>query len=162
MGRASGTEGRGNLRGSVGMKRGHGDKLARKQEQAIIALLEQATLGQAAAVGVNEKTLRAWLKLPAFQSEYRAARRQIVEAAITRLQQLTTGAVLALNRNLSCGNPSVEVRASQIILEQSLQAVELGEVPQRVEDLEQQLVGSTTKRPPPFDCGETAGPVGGT
>jgi hypothetical protein len=111
------------------MMKGHGEKLSRKQEQAIVALLEQATLEQAAAaVGVHEKTLRLWLKLPAFQAEYRAARRRIVDCAIVRLQQCTTGAVLALNRNLTCVTPSVEVRAAQAIIQWAIRGIELGEV----------------------------------
>ena len=111
------------------MKTGHGEKLSRKREQAVVALLEQPTFEQAAAVvGVNEKTLRSWLKLPQFQAEYRAARRQIVDGAILRLQQLATGAVLALSRNLTCGTPSVEVRAAQAILQHSIRAIEFGEI----------------------------------
>src|SRR5688572_27719597 len=52
----------GHLRTSaVAAMNGHGERLSRKQEQAVVALLEQPTLGQAAAaVGVNEKTLRSW------------------------------------------------------------------------------------------------------
>jgi len=126
---------------------GHGERLSRKQEQAVLALLEHATLKQAAAaIKVNEKTLRGWLKIPAFQGEHRAARRRIVEEGITRLQQLTTGAVLALGRNLSCGIPGVEVRAAQAVLDRSLQAVELGDLLQRFEELEQWL-GPPWKRP---------------
>jgi hypothetical protein len=155
------------------MAKGHGEQLSRKQEQAIAALLGQPAVEQAAAaISVNEKTLRNWMKLPTFQAAYRDARRQIVEGAVTRLQQLTTGAVLTLNRNLSCGNPAVEVRASQIILDQALRGVELGEVLQRLGELERQLAGAPPAAGPwpaaekgePGDAtargGEAAGPAG--
>jgi hypothetical protein len=120
------------------MNTGHGERLSRKQEQAIAALLEQPTIEQAAAtVGVNEKTLRLWRKRPDFQAAFLAARRQIVDTTTTRLQQLGIAAVLALHRNLNCGKPSVEVRCVEIILQYSLKAVELGDLLLRVEQLEQ-------------------------
>jgi hypothetical protein len=129
------------------MSKGHGERLSRKHEQAIVALLEQPTVEKAAqTVGVNEKTLRNWQKRPDFRAAFRAARREIVDGAITRLQQLTTGAVLALNRNLKCGKESVEVRTAQIVLEQSLRALELGDVLERVEELERRIGGDGTRR----------------
>ena len=122
------------------MGKGHGERLSRKQELAIAALLGQPTIEEAAqTVGVNEKTLRTWLKLPTFHAEFRAARRRIVEGAITRLQQLTLGAVLALHRNLTSGNPAVEIRAAHIILDQSTKAIELDDVLQRIDELEARL-----------------------
>jgi hypothetical protein len=130
------------------MSKGHGERLSRKHEQAIVALLGQPTVEKAAqAVGVNEKTLRNWMKLPAFLAAYRDARREIVEGAITRLQQLCNGAVLTLNRNLTCGTPSVEVRAAEAILDRSCQALDLGDVLERIEALEQRLAGGKRKGP---------------
>ena len=50
---------------------GHGEKLTRKQEQAVAALLEQPTVLRAATVaGVSERTLRLWLKDPGFKAAY--------------------------------------------------------------------------------------------
>jgi len=44
---------------------GHGEKLTRKQDAAIGALLSKPTItGAAGAVGVGEATLRRWLKEP--------------------------------------------------------------------------------------------------
>ena len=65
-----------------------------------------------------------------------SARRQIVEGAISKIQQTMILAVLALNRNLTCGNPGTEVRAAQVILEHSTKAVELWDLEQRVEELQ--------------------------
>jgi hypothetical protein len=55
---------------------GHGAKTAAVREQAIVALLSEPTLGQAAArCGITERTLRRWLAEDAFQAAYEAARR---------------------------------------------------------------------------------------
>jgi hypothetical protein len=117
--------------------RGHGDKLSRTQEKAIAALLSTRTIGEAAKVcGVNDATLWRWLQLPDFQAAYRAARRQVVEQAISKLQGATKYAVATLGKNLSCGNPAVEIRAAQIIIEQAIKGVELIDLQERVERLE--------------------------
>jgi hypothetical protein len=76
------------------MGEGHGEKLSRKQEQAIAALLTAGTLADAArSAGVSERTLRNWLKLPDFAAAYRSARRRMVEQSIGRMQAATGTAV---------------------------------------------------------------------
>ena len=53
---------------------GHGEKLTRKQDAAIGALLSQPTISAAAqSVGLGEATLRRWLKDPGFLAAYRSA-----------------------------------------------------------------------------------------
>jgi hypothetical protein len=59
-------------------RKGHGAKSDAVREQAILALLSERTIGQAAArCGVNERTLRRWLKTPrlALTTTRRASRR---------------------------------------------------------------------------------------
>jgi hypothetical protein len=120
--------------------RGHGERCSRLQERAVANLLDKATgLEAAKATGITDRTLRTWLRDPAFLALYRQARREVVEGAITRLQQTTISAVLTLHRNLSCGNPGVEVRAAGLILDHALQALEVGDVLTRLEALEGQL-----------------------
>ena len=119
--------------------KGHGEKLTRKQKQAISALLTQPTAGEAAAAGVSDVTLWRWLRLPQFQLQYRAARRQIVESAIANLQRTAGRAVEALSRNLTCGQPAVEVRAALGVLDQSIKAVELLDLEERLNTLERLL-----------------------
>jgi hypothetical protein len=65
-----------------------GDKLTGRQAAALAALLAEPTV-QAAAVkaGIGERTLQRWLRDPGFISEFRAARRQLVEGAVARLQR---------------------------------------------------------------------------
>jgi hypothetical protein len=119
---------------------GHGEKLTRKHEQAIAALLSTPSIPAAAkVVGIGEATLWRWLQLPDFQAAYRAARRQVVERAVSELQAACGEAVETLKRNLHCENPGVEIRAAQIILEQAVKGVELIDLQERVERLESLL-----------------------
>jgi hypothetical protein len=116
----------------------HGGKRSHREEAAISALLSEGTIEAAATkAGLGESTLRRWLAEPAFMTQYRAARRHAVESAIGRLQAVTTKAVDALARNLTCGIPAVEVGAARSVLDQAIKAVELIDLAERVEALEQ-------------------------
>ncbi len=107
------------------------------REKAITALLESVSITDAAKkCGLNEKTLRRYLDDTEFQTEFRAARRVVFEQNIIRLQSLHAGAVDTLERNLNCENPSVEVRAAQIIIEGSRKDFETLDVLSRLELLE--------------------------
>ncbi len=120
---------------------GHGEKLTRKHEQAIAALLSEPSIKAAAeSCGVGEATLYRWLQLPSFAVAYRAARRQVVERAVSELQAACGEAVATLKRNLTCDNhPAVQIRAAQIILEQAVKGIEIMDMQERVERLESLL-----------------------
>jgi hypothetical protein len=116
---------------------GHGQKLTRKQEAAIAAQLTAPTLAAAAVqAGIGEATLRRWQKRPEFQAANRAARRQLVDAALAELQGAAGQAVQALVKNLTCGNHGVETRAALGILEHATRAGIIADLAQRLEDLE--------------------------
>jgi hypothetical protein len=83
---------------------------------------------------------------PEFKARYRAARRQVVESAVGRLQQAATLAVDALTRNLTCGIPAVEVGAARSVLDQAIKAVELIDLAERVEALERELAAQVRGR----------------
>jgi hypothetical protein len=54
---------------------GHGEKLSRKKELALAALLVSPPLPEAATkVGVHERTLFRWLKNPDFKTAYQRLR----------------------------------------------------------------------------------------
>ena len=107
------------------------------REKALSALLECSTITDAAnKCGLNEKTLRRYLEDAEFQKEFRAARRVLFEQNIVRLQSLHAGAVDTLERNLTCENPSVEVRAAQIIIEGSRKDFETLDILERLEKIE--------------------------
>jgi DNA-binding transcriptional MerR regulator len=107
------------------------------REKALSALLESATINEAAKkCGLNEKTLRRYLEDAEFQKEFRVARRRVFEQNIARLQSLHAGAVDTLERNLNCENPSVEVRAAQIVIESNRKDFETFDILERLETLE--------------------------
>jgi hypothetical protein len=107
------------------------------QEKALTALLESASVSDAAKkCELSEKTVRRYLADAEFQKEFRAARRVVFEQNIIRLQSLHAGAVDTLERNLNCENPSVEVRAAQIVIESTRKDFETLDVLSRLEALE--------------------------
>lgn len=110
------------------------------KEKALTALLNSSTLSDAAkACGLSEATLYRYLQEKEFKKDYREARRQLVEYSINELQQASGDAVKTLKTNLSCGNPSVEVRAAQIILDNAHKGIELMDVLERLEVLESEF-----------------------
>lgn len=66
---------------------GHGQKLTRKQEEVIAALLTERTYAAAAAkAGVGERTIYRWLLLPDFRIAFEKAKQESVKSAICHLQ----------------------------------------------------------------------------
>ncbi len=120
--------------------RGHGDKLERKTEAAIVALLAHPTMPEAAkAAGVSETTLWRWLQRDDFRKKYREAQDKVFEGALGSLQGASTEAVACLRRNLASGNPSVQVQAARIILDYTIKAREMFELENRIAVLEAAL-----------------------
>lgn len=93
--------------------RAHGEKLSRKQEQTIAALLTCSSITEASQqCGIAEATIHRWLKDADFQTAYREARRAVVQQAIAQVQQATGAAVETLRTVMQPGiltNTSVEV-----------------------------------------------------
>jgi hypothetical protein len=119
---------------------GHGDK-SRLREKAIAALLSAPTLAQAAKkAGLSKATLYRWMQEPDFKAALRAARRGVVDATIGRLQAVTTEAVTALHKALTCTTPTVRVSAARAILEFSFRSVELMDLEERLSALEQRVI----------------------
>jgi len=99
---------------------GHGEKLSRKAELFIGALLTQPTVTAAAqTVGVSESTARRWLQREEFQERYREARQEAVSHATARLQQASSQAVDTLTSVM--GDPTApaaaRVGAAKVVLE---------------------------------------------
>jgi len=104
---------------------GHGEKLSRRQEAAIAALLTEPTLAAAAkSAGIGEATLRRWLRLPAFLAAYRKARRELVESAVGRVQAATGQAVDSLLEVARHGKRDGDrVRAAVALLDHAFRGV---------------------------------------
>jgi uncharacterized protein (DUF885 family) len=118
---------------------GHGQKLSRKEETAISALLTQGTLAEAAQVaGIGEATLRRWLQLDDFKTAYRRARREAVSQAVAHLQRVSGEAVETLRAIMNDDQKpsSARVTAARVILELSIKAVELEDLEVRIAALE--------------------------
>lgn len=124
------------------------DELTAKQQKAIAALIESPTLTEAAErASVSVATLWRWMRVDVFQREYRAARRQVVEQAVAQLQSLTSEAIQALRRNLTCGKPAVEVTAANSILQHAIRGVELIDLEERISEIEQTLPARASSLP---------------
>ncbi len=119
--------------------KGHGAKFGRKKEDAIIALLTQRNVEEAArSIGIATQTLVRWMKVPEFDSAYRDARRSAFAQSVARLQQASSAAVttllkLAVNPNAPA---AVKARAAYSILTLATKAIELDDVEKRVAELE--------------------------
>jgi hypothetical protein len=114
---------------AVGRRRrtgGHGQKMARKQEAVIAALLTESTYALAAAkAGVSESTIYKWLRQPVFCKAYRAARRELLENTIGRLQAATGQAVDTLLHIATHGRrDSDRIRASMALIGQAMRGLE--------------------------------------
>ena len=118
---------------------GNGGKLGRKQEEAIVALLSQRNIEDAAhAAGVGARTLIRWLKLPEFRIAYREARRTAFSQSIARLQQGTGAAATTLLKIMLDVNApaSTRVRAADSVLDHAAKAIEIEDIEARVAALE--------------------------
>ncbi len=121
---------------------GHGEKLGRKQELAIAALLRSPTIaGAAEQAGVSEATLFRWLQRPDFEEAYRRARQAAVDQAISQLQQATGQAVSTLQDVQADAEApaSSRVTAAKTVLEMALKLRESEELEARLAALEEQL-----------------------
>ena len=118
---------------------GHGQKLSRKEESAISALLTQGTLAEAAQMaGIGEATLRRWLQRDDFQAAYRRARREAVSHAMAYLQRVGGEAVDTLRSIMNDDQKpaSARVTAARVILDMSIKAVEFEDLEVRIAALE--------------------------
>jgi hypothetical protein len=122
---------------------GHGEQFTRRQEAAIAALLTCRTVKSAAQkAGVAEKTLHAWMQLPAFDAAYKAARKRVLAHAISLLQGASSLAVKTLVKNLRCGRPGPEIRAAIAILDKAIAAGQIEELAEEVAALKAKLGGT--------------------
>ncbi len=128
---------------------GHGSKFGRKKEDAIVALLTQRTIEDAArAVNVSTKTILRWLKDPEFDVAYRAAKRAAFGQSIARLHNLSSAAVSILGKVMldSATPPATRVRAADSILEHTAKAIEMEDIERRVSELERAAEDQDRKR----------------
>ena len=118
---------------------GHGTKFGRKKEAAIVALLTQRNMEEAAkSIGIAPRTLLNWMKDPGFDAAYRAAKRAAYGQAVARLRQGTAAAATTLLKTMIDTNTpaSVKVRAAEAIFNHAVKAMEIEDIEARVVELE--------------------------
>ncbi len=118
------------------------ENLTPKQELLLVALLATGEAKRAAErAGVSETSAWRWLQTDVFQSRYKAARRELVEVAMSQLQADCGAAARVLREIAEDASvlASSRVAAAKTILELSIRAVELSDLAERVARLEELL-----------------------
>ena len=111
----------------------------RRQDQLVVALLENPTLEKAAAaLGISGVTLWRWMQKPEFQAAYREARRKAFSQALGRLQHASSAAVATLLKVMidPASPASTRVRAADSVLGHAAKAIEIEDIEARVSELE--------------------------
>ena len=132
------------------MSSGHGEKLSRKQEIAVAALLSCPTVAEAAgSVGIGSTTLRRWMRQDEFRRAADRARRDVLGEVSRRLVAAAGDALSCLLDIMNDGEASAASRVSAAGKIFDLIGAELGvqEPPQlplieRLEAQERELFGS--------------------
>lgn len=114
-------------------------KLSDVQELAIACLLTEPTRAAAATkAGVAPSTLYRWLNLKYFRRSYDNARRHVVESALNQVQGAMSDAVASLRECLRSDDPTIKLRAANVLLRHGLKGYELIDlqwVIRRIQDL---------------------------
>jgi len=117
----------------------NGSKLTPKQEQAILALLANQGVDNAArAVGIGPRTLYRWMNEPLFDKAYRKARRDAFGQGTARLQQASGASVSSILKIMVDPHTpaSTKLRAAELVLTLGAKAIEIEEIEARVSELE--------------------------
>jgi transposase-like protein len=115
------------------------EKLGAKQEAALLALLSSRNVEEAArTAGVSPRALFRWMKEPAFNTAYRAARRAAFGQTVARLQYASGAAASVLLKVLAdpATPASTKVRAAESVLAHTIKAMEVDDIDARVTELE--------------------------
>ena len=125
-----------------------GEKINRKKEQAISALLSQPTLKAAAEVaGIGEKTLWRWLQNEDFQDAFMEVRRQLVQQVVSNIQRSMGKALNTLLEVMDDPDSpaSSKVQAARSIIDVGLKGLELEDFELRLSRLEDHLPRATKR-----------------
>ena len=118
---------------------GHGSKSAATREQAVLSLLEERTIAQAAKrCGVGVRTLGRWLTDDDdFKAMLEAARAAAYLAGIGRVQTLTARAVSTLEDLLEVTeSPAVRLGAARTALELAVHQRDAATILRKLDELE--------------------------
>ena len=127
----------------------NGSKLTPKQEAAILALMTNQGVDNAArTVGIGPRTLYRWLSEPLFDKAYRKARRAAFGQGTARLQQASGAAVSSILKVMldQHAPASTRLRAADLVLTHGARAIKLEDVEARVSELERAAEEAKNKR----------------
>jgi hypothetical protein len=127
---------------------GHGSKLNRKIQAAVLALLTARNSEEAArSIGVSQKTFQRWQKLPEFEQALREAQTAAFRQSLGKLHQASTAAVTTLLKTMvDPATPlAAKARCAFYILDQTRRAIETDNILPRLEELER-ATETTEKR----------------
>lgn len=116
------------------------DNLTPKQEQAIVALIQEHNVQKAAAAAkVGPRTIYRWLKEHDFDRAYKRARRDAFSQAIALTQRYAALAVNTLAKVMTDESAphSAKVQAATTILKFGREGIELDDLAARIDALEQ-------------------------
>jgi transcriptional antiterminator len=107
-------------------------------EKILLALMSSGTIAEAAKrCDLSERTIYRRLADEEFRTEWRSARRSLVEGAIGLMQTGMSRAVQTLFDSLDDAKyPAIRVRAAKIIIENSQKSLETFDAIERIEKLE--------------------------
>ena len=114
-------------------------ELTPKQDTFIAALLAGNSIVVAAKVAsIGEKAAHAWLKLPHVQSAYKAAKHTLFDESLSSLMSGIDTAITGIKGIAKDEETpaNVRLRAYQIWLEQAINLHKMGELEQKVNELE--------------------------
>lgn len=119
-----------------------------RQELAVSSLISCRTLSAASRQsGIPERTLRTWLNEEEFKALYDRQRLEVVQGALTALQDSMNAAVMTLAQIMQDGKTpaAVRVSAAKAILENGFKATEVMDILPRLDALE--AAQSSRKQP---------------
>jgi len=119
------------------------DFLSGKKLKALEALIGHDSIDQAcSACSISRATLYRYLKEPLFEKELKAAKRQLINRAVLRLQQSCSDAARTLSEICRDKDATAasRVSAAKEILNNALKAIEREDIETRLKALEERLL----------------------
>lgn len=117
-------------------------ELSAKQERALACLLSEATATEAARKAkVGLSTLMRWMNEEHFRNAYQAARGQLLDAALAKLQGASSDAVATLKNLMEREDvpAAARISAARSILDLGLRLREQMEISERLQLIEQAI-----------------------
>ncbi len=123
--------------------KGHGEKFSRKALQAIAALITESTIAAAAKkVGIGERTLRRWMRIPGFKKMFEDEVHHRLQKATDGLEEAAPQAIGRLVTMLTEYDvkDNDRIDAAKTLIYAALKKQQIGQLERRLLLLEQKLI----------------------